>query len=56
MSAKLCFYCKTLIQTVKKMDGVILYASETLKPSSVDGEDSEIYESTRSSIVNETNN
>lgn len=28
MSVKLCFYCKTLITSVKKLDGTVLYVNE----------------------------
>lgn len=28
MSVKLCFYCKAFITSVKKLDGIILYANE----------------------------
>lgn len=28
MSVKLCFYCKTFIETVKKIDGTIIFENE----------------------------
>lgn len=28
MSVKLCFYCKTLITRVQKLDGTVLYVNE----------------------------
>lgn len=30
MSVKLCFYCKTFISTVRKLDGTIIFEEEAL--------------------------
>lgn len=30
MSVKLCFYCKTFISTVKKLDGTIIFEEEAM--------------------------
>ena len=37
MSVKLCFYCKTFISTVKKMDGTIIFETEVPEDASPDG-------------------
>ena len=48
MSVKLCFYCKTFITTVRKMDGTIIFENEA--PIDASPDSSVIYGPVSSSV------